>query len=1070
MELTIDQALQKAVEAHKAGKLQVAERLYRAILQVQPKHPDANHNLGVLAVSLNKSELALPLFKTALEANSKQVQYRISYVDALIKTNKIDSAKSVLEQGKELGLTSERTEALEAQLASITVVEKTDPLLQKKTLSLTQERKKESEEKDKKKNLSSNQTNPNQLPSPSKGEANCLLEHYQNRRYDLAENLAKTITLKYPDYQFSWKVLGAVFKETGRLHESLSANQRAVAISPNDSEAHYNLGNTLKVLSRLEDAEASYRKAIAIKPEFAEAHSNLGLTLQEVGRLEEAAASYRTAIEIKPEFAEAHSNSGNTLKELGRIEEAEAYYRKAIAIKPEYAAAHFNLGNTLKELGRIDDAEESFRKAIAIKPSYAEAYSNLGNMLKELGRLEDAEASYRKAIEINPAFAEAHSNLGLTLQEIGRTEAAEANYRKAIELNPEFAEAHHNLGNTLKELGRLTDAEANYRKAIAIKQEFVEAHINLGLTLQELDRPEDAEASYRKAIAINPEFAEAHSNLGNTLKELGRLEDALVKVTKSIKIKPTAEAKNLFIELTKKIGIQTWDQSLVELVINALLEPWGRPSDLISFGCRLLRADKEFLNVLNQSKEAHTRSNYDESFLDSISKKELVASELLGAMISSSPIHDPEIEILLTSLRGHLLRQVASLNFNEDETEEVATFYCSLAKQCFINEYIYFQTPEEINLSYQLRDRLIKALEVGGIVSAGLVAAVACFFPLYSVVGVEKLLQKKWSDDIKSVLKQQIQEPLLELNLRASISVLTSIDNQVSLAVKSQYEENPYPRWVRLPKNSNKKFLNAYIQSRFPLSLFRRLVDDRNPEILIAGCGTGQHSIGTAQSIKGARILAVDLSMASLAYAKRKTAELDIKFIEYAQADLLKLSSFDRSFDFIESSGVLHHLENPFEGWEVLLSLLRPHGVMRIGLYSELARQDIVRVRNLICKEGIGSTPKEIRDYRKHLLTLTESEKYGFSTSSSDFFSTSACRDLLFHVQEHRMNLKVLADFFQDHDLNFLGFEIDTSVIRAYKNRFPNDTSATNLDQWRIYEEENPATFGRMYQFLIQKK
>ena len=143
---------------------------------------------------------------------------------------------------------------------------------------------------------------------------------------------------------------------------------------------------------------------------------------------------------------------------------------------------------------------------------------------------------------------------------------------------------------------------------------------------------------------------------------------------------------------------------------------------------------------------------------------------------------------------------------------------------------------------------------------------------------------------------------------------------------------------------------------------------------------------------------------------------------------------------------------------------------MRIGLYSELARRDIVKVRNLISKEGIGSTSQEIRDYRKNLLGLKDSKKYGFTTSSSDFFSTSACRDLLVHVQEHRMNLKILADFLKDHDLNFLGFEIDSTVMRAYKKRFPNDPAATNLDQWRIYEEENPDTFIIMYQFWTQKR
>jgi SAM-dependent methyltransferase len=210
--------------------------------------------------------------------------------------------------------------------------------------------------------------------------------------------------------------------------------------------------------------------------------------------------------------------------------------------------------------------------------------------------------------------------------------------------------------------------------------------------------------------------------------------------------------------------------------------------------------------------------------------------------------------------------------------------------------------------------------------------------------------------------------------------------------------------------------------------------------------------------------------MASLGYAKRKTAEIGIDSIEYAQADLLKLNLLGRTFDVIESSGVLHHLENPLNRLQVLLSLLRPSGLLKLVIYRAIARRDIVKVRNLISSAGIGSSSQDIRGYRKHLLGLKNSKDFGFATISSDFFSTSACRDLLFHVQEHRMNLRTLDRFFKDHDLNFLGFEIDSSVIQAYKKRFSNDISATNLEQWHIFEEENPDTFFGMYQFYVQKK
>ena len=390
MELTIEQALQQAVEAHKAGRMQDAEHLYRAILQAQPKHPDANHNLGVLAVSVNKPEAALPLFKTALEANPSQGQFWLSYIDALIKEKQFDNARNLLEQGKKAGLGGEKVDALEAQLATSVLVQNPKSPLPTKNLTFTQQRKKVSAKKEKKKNSSSDQKNLNQAQSPSQAEVNVLLENYQKGRYDLAENLAKTIAQKYPNHEFGWKVLGVVFKQTGRLQDSLIANQKAVEISPNDAEAQSNLGITLQELGRLVEAEISYKKAIAIKPDYAKAHSNLGNMLQELGRLEEAETSYKKAIAIKSEFAEAHYNLGITLKELGRLEEAETSYKKAIAIKPDYAEAHSNLGLTLQELGRQDQAVASYKKAIAIKPENAE---NLSHAIASLTGLNPVRAT-----------------------------------------------------------------------------------------------------------------------------------------------------------------------------------------------------------------------------------------------------------------------------------------------------------------------------------------------------------------------------------------------------------------------------------------------------------------------------------------------------------------------------------------------------------------------------------------------------------------------------------------------------------------------------------------------------
>ena len=375
MELTIEQALQQGAAAYKEGKIQDAERLYQSILQSQPAHPDANHNLGLIALYVNKPGLALALFKTALEANPKIEEFWLSYIDALIKEKQFYNAKQVLKQEKKQGVVEEKLNVLKAQLTSINEPEKVVSL------------------------------------SPSQEQLSTLLEHYQNRRFNDAEKLAISITHEFPRHNFSWKVLGAVFKTTGRNSEALFAGQKTIEISPDDADAHYNLGNTFKKLGRLDEAEVSFKQAIAMKPDFAGAYSNLGVTLQELGRLEEAEVSYTQAIVLEPDIAEAHNNLGSTLQKLARLNEAEASYRKAIALKPDYAQAHNNLGMTLQELGILKEAEASLRQAIVLKPDYAGAHNNLGNTLRKLGKLYEAEASYTQAIVLKPDYTEAHNSL-----------------------------------------------------------------------------------------------------------------------------------------------------------------------------------------------------------------------------------------------------------------------------------------------------------------------------------------------------------------------------------------------------------------------------------------------------------------------------------------------------------------------------------------------------------------------------------------------------------------------------------------------------------------------------------
>lgn len=239
-------------------------------------------------------------------------------------------------------------------------------------------------------------------------------------------------------------------------------------------------------------------------------------------------------------------------------------------------------------------------------------------------------------------------------------------------------------------------------------------------------------------------------------------------------------------------------------------------------------------------------------------------------------------------------------------------------------------------------------------------------------------------------------------------------------------------------------------------------------EILIAGCGTGRHSIAVARTYPNARILAIDISRASLAYARRKTREEGLSNIEYAQADILDLGTIARSFDRIEACGVLHHLADPRAGWRGLIGLLRPAGVMRVGLYSESARRSIVEARRIIAARGYSSSVQGIRALRRLIIGERDALLWrDLLSKSEDFCSVSGCRDLFFNVMEHRFTIPAIADFLSEHALRFHGFEVGAETLAQFRRQYPTEEAALDLNSWADFEKAHPHTFRHMYIFSV---
>ena len=236
------------------------------------------------------------------------------------------------------------------------------------------------------------------------------------------------------------------------------------------------------------------------------------------------------------------------------------------------------------------------------------------------------------------------------------------------------------------------------------------------------------------------------------------------------------------------------------------------------------------------------------------------------------------------------------------------------------------------------------------------------------------------------------------------------------------------------------------------------------------GRGTGHGPIQLARAYPDSEILAVDLSLASLAYAARMTEQLGISNITYRQADILKLGDLDRRFAVVECSGVLHHLDDPMAGWRVLVNLLESDGLMQIALYSEKARSAVRAAREFTRSLKLPLTADGIRRCRHAIMGLPDGHHGREIMRYADFFILDGCRDMIMHVQEHQFTLPRIQECLDQLGLQFVGFECTTTTRNRFREMFPDSDADTKLEAWHQFEDVYPDTFIGMYAFWCCRK
>lgn len=414
--------------------------------------------------------------------------------------------------------------------------------------------------------------------------------------------------------------------------------------------------------------------------------------------------------------------------------------------------------------------------------------------------------------------------------------------------------------------------------------------------------------------------------------------------------------------------------------------------------------------------------------------QEILSSPLLIEGLKKIRMDNEVHEKVITNLR-----RISLLNLLPEgklKTKHLS-YICAIAEQCFYNEYSYYVEEDE--------KAAIRTLSKDDPVS---VALLACYEPLH-----KHGIPLKFSPiaSLKHILKIQVADYQKEQEFKKSIPRLGMIEDNISQNVQAMYEESPYPRWrdlnITFPRKSSPG------------------------KILVAGCGTGKFTVSLACQLQDMEFTAIDISTSSISYAKRVAEEYAASNINFIQCDILNTDQLPEKYDFINCTGVLHHMHDPIQGWKKLIGQLNPGGLMLIGLYSTRARTVVEDAHHYIEEKGYKPEIDNIRQFRRDVFNLPADHPLKTISTFWDFYPSSEVRDLVFHIQEKTYDIPELQSTLTSLGLDFMGFRIrDPKIKMLYKQHFPDDSDMVNLDNWHALEVKEPRIFGEMYNFWCRRK
>lgn len=370
----------------------------------------------------------------------------------------------------------------------------------------------------------------------------------------------------------------------------------------------------------------------------------IALEHHQLGRLAQAEAIYQQILQIEPGNPDALHLLGLIAYQTGHIEAAEELIGKAISVQPS-ASMYCNLGNALKDLGKLEAAVESYREALSLQPEDAETRCNLGNVLQAQGKLDAAAEQYQNIIAAKPELAEAHIGIGNVHKAQGRLDAAVASYRQAILLRPDDASVLNALGLALQAQGKLAAAIESYRNALSFRPDLFEPQHNLAVVLQIQGKLDAAIEAYQKAIVAKPDAEAALHGLALSLLAKGEAARAFEVCERSLRIKETCEAKALAVQCLQHLNYTQDDYRMRELIIRAMSEPWGSPTQLVAPGVSLINADATIKSCIERAIQAWPTRLSQQELYGSSGIGAVARDRLLRCLLEHAPTCDLRLEV-----------------------------------------------------------------------------------------------------------------------------------------------------------------------------------------------------------------------------------------------------------------------------------------------------------------------------------------------------------------------------------------------------------------------------------------